>query len=247
MKGNSINMDLVDIIEWERIVTVPDEDDYDSHEEYLQYKDDDTTVEYSLEFKDHDYDRLGWVDCGEWDMVDLIGEELASEIISDKSDSGRIEDIQFRRAQDFDRNDINSINNAAMKLNVRSGESGYILTDGRILTLFDHKYVSGIDFTVDEFVAKGAIRISWVNVGFEFIKAPTRQQISVLKELYGNKREIAVDFCEPSGHSYPRTVKSCKYSGFEFDQMIEDMIEFGNQNNESIVTFKSIVESLDIY
>jgi hypothetical protein len=240
-------MDIVDSIEWERIVTVPNEDDYDSHEEYLKYKDDDTMVEYSLEFHDNIGDHLGFADCDEWEMVDLVGEELASRIIADKSNKGRITDILFDRAQNLDRNDINSINDAAMKLNVNSGESGYILTDGRILNLFDHKYVSAIDFTVDQFVATGAIRISWVNIGFEFMKAPTRQQIAVLKELYGNKREIAVDFCEPSGHAYPRTVRSRKYSGFEFDQMIEDMTEFGNSNNESVVTFKSIVEQLDIY
>ena len=78
-------------------------------------------------------------------------------------------------------------------------------------------------------------------------KAPTREQIRVLKELYGRKRSIAVDFASPSGQSYPKLVRSAKYSCIEIDQMIEDMIEFGNSNNESIVTFKSIVEQLDIY
>ena len=246
-RGSNVNMDQVDVIEWQRIVTEPEEDDYDSHEEYLEWKEKDTTVEYSLSFKDSDYDRLGDIDCDEWDMVELLGEEMASRIISDPSDSGRIDDIQYEKAQQFDRNDINSINDAAMRLDNRNGQSSYILTDGRVLTLFDHKYVNGLGFTIDEFISLGAIRMSSGTVGFEFIKAPTREQIRVLKELYGKKRSITVDFASPSGQSYPRLVRSAKYSGFEIDQMIDDMIEFGNSANETIVTFKNIVESLDIY
>ena len=216
-RHNNINMDLVDVIEWHRIVTEPDENDYDSHEEYLEWKEKDTTIEYSLSFKDSDYDRLGDIDCDEWDMVDLLGEELASRIISDPSDSGRIDDIQYEKAQQFDRNDINSINDAAMRLDNKNGESSYILTDGRVLTLFDHKYVGGLGFTVDEFISLGAIRMSSGIVGFEFIKAPTREQIRVLKELYGRKRSIAVDFASPSGQSYPKLVRSAKYSCLEIE------------------------------
>ena len=207
---------------------------YDTKEEYLQ-----SCAKYDVEAYDNDGHTIEYFSGNKDDIEDYFQDypKIAKMIINkdayERDNIYWITDIRYMMLseENIDINDVDAVNNAAKMMSSQNGESGYILTDGDIITFHDHSQIQSVcnGMTISKFLELGNIRYGNGNtVKIQLIKEPTFSQQSKLKYILSNANEVVVDFAEPNERNgmYPDVVHSVTYQNPNKNRVVNDIIYY---------------------
>lgn len=224
--NNYFDKDLIDYIYFSCHEN-PSEEGYDEGD-YADF-----TPYYEVEAHSRDGEELFYDDVEEGDLEETFGKTIA-DIIRNK-DARELhpnyymaEDLIYLSNADtkIDINNVDEVNAMAKKISNQNGESPYILTDGSVISFFDHKYISEIEgMTIAKFLDLGNIRVGHSTV--EMIKKPTDAQIRTLMRYISRQDELYVEFSKVNGNDfYPKSIHYLTYKHPNAEMVIDEIISY---------------------
>lgn len=208
--------------------------------EFTPYEDnleEDEEQHYDVDGYDKNGDIVVTGDFTIEELLDTFGESIVNDIIERNAnkigrDRFRIDDLLSRDSTPSNINDVQEVNAIAKRLST-GGPSAYLLTDGDIISFYDHSNIACVDgMTPCKFVALGNIRVG--NGGIELIKAPTYEQEMKLQHMIANTSDFYVDIAVDDGYTYPKVVWGKHYIKPSAEIILQDIENYFNGNQEGV-------------